>query len=272
MLTPISYPGGKSKFINKFLYKYFPKKFENYYEPFIGGGSVALYFAKLYPDKKIIINDYDYNLYCLWKTIKNNCDNLIIKLEYEHNEMKNEAGNNIKEFGKNFLIPLLKKKLNEEADEFERAVFYFIANRVAYSGIIISFSELAFIRKFTLSSIKKLKEISNLMKNFEIYNYDYAEIFKMVNENDFVFLDPPYKIDSKLYGINGELHKIFDHQRFYNEVLNLKGKWMITYNYSDEFKELYKDFNLYEEIYNYCFAVGQGRKQTLKKELIITNY
>ena len=48
--TPLRYPGGKSRACKK-MEPFFPdlRDYEVYYEPFLGGGSVALYITKNIP-------------------------------------------------------------------------------------------------------------------------------------------------------------------------------------------------------------------------------
>ena len=48
--TPLRYPGGKSRAAQK-IEAYFPdlREYDEFREPFIGGGSVAIYIAKKFP-------------------------------------------------------------------------------------------------------------------------------------------------------------------------------------------------------------------------------
>ena len=48
--TPLRYPGGKSRAVKK-MAQWLPdmKNYREYREPFIGGGSFALYLAQMYP-------------------------------------------------------------------------------------------------------------------------------------------------------------------------------------------------------------------------------
>jgi DNA adenine methylase len=64
--SPLRYPGGKSRAIQqmKFL---LPKEFEEYREPFVGGGSFFIYLKQAYPKLKIWINDLNPELYYFWK-------------------------------------------------------------------------------------------------------------------------------------------------------------------------------------------------------------
>jgi len=56
--TPLRYPGGKSRACKK-MEPFIPdlRDYEVYYEPFLGGGSVALHITKKYPKLKIVVND-----------------------------------------------------------------------------------------------------------------------------------------------------------------------------------------------------------------------
>lgn len=67
MLKPfIRWAGGKSSELND-ISKYFPSNIDNYYEPFVGGGSVYLSIEA----KKHYINDKSEDLISLYKNIKN---------------------------------------------------------------------------------------------------------------------------------------------------------------------------------------------------------
>ena len=54
--TPLRYPGGKSRAVTK-MGQYFPnlRDYTEYREPFLGGGSVAIYVSQMYPHLKICL-------------------------------------------------------------------------------------------------------------------------------------------------------------------------------------------------------------------------
>ena len=56
--TPLRYPGGKSRAVTK-MAQFFPelRDYVEYREPFLGGGSGAIYISKMYPHLKITVND-----------------------------------------------------------------------------------------------------------------------------------------------------------------------------------------------------------------------
>ena len=71
--TPLRYPGGKSRAITK-ISEFFPdlSKYEQFREPFLGGGSVSLWVTKTYPDLKIWVNDLYEPLYNFWVQLQTN--------------------------------------------------------------------------------------------------------------------------------------------------------------------------------------------------------
>ena len=69
--TPLRYPGGKSRAAQK-IEAYFPdlREYDEFREPFIGGGSVAIYIAKKFPDLKIWVNDLYEPLVNFWQQLQ----------------------------------------------------------------------------------------------------------------------------------------------------------------------------------------------------------
>ena len=69
--TPIRYPGGKSRACTK-MDPYFPdlRNYTEFREPFLGGGSVAIYISKKYPHLKITVNDLYEPLVNFWSNLQ----------------------------------------------------------------------------------------------------------------------------------------------------------------------------------------------------------
>ena len=67
--TPLRYPGGKSRAIKK-MAPYLPdmKEYKEYREPFLGGGSFAIWMTQTYPHLDIWVNDMYPPLVNFWKT------------------------------------------------------------------------------------------------------------------------------------------------------------------------------------------------------------
>ena len=69
--TPLRYPGGKSRAVTK-MGIYFPnlRDYTEYREPFLGGGSVAIYVSQMYPHLKITVNDLYEPLINFWSNLQ----------------------------------------------------------------------------------------------------------------------------------------------------------------------------------------------------------
>ena len=211
--SPLRYPGGKSRAV-KVISTLIPE-FDEFREPFLGGGSVFIYAKQRFPQKKFWVNDLYPELYKFWKMSQKDVDSLVDKVYEWRNRFP---------IGKE-----LHKFLNENINGFndlEKAAAFFIYNRITFSGTSLSggFSEGAFTGRFTESSIKRLNEFANVINGTTITNFDYEELVNQEGKNVFLFLDPPYYSATKsaLYGKNGNLHKSFDHHRFAETMKNEK--------------------------------------------------
>ncbi|KAF0151871.1 MAG: site-specific DNA methylase [Ignavibacteria bacterium] len=261
--SPLRYPGGKSKAIDS-ISKLIPD-FKEFREPFVGGGSVFVYLKQIFPSRIFWINDIYQNLYHFWNECKENPNklvDLILELRSTYSdgkELHRFLLNNIDSF-----------------DSTKKADAFFIFNRITFSGTTESggFSNAAFHKRFTQSSIERVKALSKILANTKISNFDYEKVILARGNDVFLFLDPPYYSATKsaLYGKNGNLHKMFDHERFANVMKLTKHKWLITYDDSEYIRNLFSFANIKTWDLTYGMRnVNKGSNQ-LGKELFISNY
>ena len=261
--SPLRYPGGKSKALKQILP--LVPYFEEMREPMVGGGSVFLSLKQLFPNQKFWVNDLNKDLYFFWKNSKEEVERLTAYIQ----KIKDST-----EDGRKLFLDLTTP--NKDFNDFEKAVRFFILNRITFSGTADSggFSKQAFAKRFTDSSIERIKEIKPLLKNTKITNDDYEEILHAPGDEVFIFLDPPYlsKTKSRLYGKNGELHTSFDHERFAQNMRKCKHKWLITYDNSPEVIKLFSFANIYEWELQYGMNNYKQKSAAIGKELFISNY
>lgn len=272
--TPLRYPGGKSK-ATKTLSPWFPNSFEEYREPFIGGGSVAIYAAQAYPDIPIWINDLYFSLYNFWIQLRDNGEELSEILKEAKTKASDFQTQDEKDAAHQSLFAETKMQIDVQ-DGVHKAASFFILNKCSFSGLTenSTFSVTASRSNFSFVGIEKLKQFSKLIKNWKITNIDYSSVMNAPGDNVFVFLDPPYDIKDFLYGKNREMHKSFDHDVFAENVYECPHKFMITYNVNDRLMELYKDYHLREWKLRYSMAHRgeKGTDENIKTELLVTNY
>lgn len=261
--SPLRYPGGKSRAV-KLISNLLPE-FDEFREPFLGGGSVFIYVKQQFPSKKYWVNDLYFELYKFWKMSQKDVNALIDQIY----EWKNRFP-----VGKE-----LYKFLNENMDGFndmEMAAAFFIYNRITFSGTSLSggFSDGAFKGRFTESSIQRLNEFAQVINGSKITNFDYEELLNKDGENVFIFLDPPYYSATKsaLYGKNGNMHKSFDHERFAENMRNCKHNWLITYDDSTFIKDLFSFANIIPWTLTYGMRNINEDSDQNGKEIFISNY
>lgn len=261
--SPLRYPGGKSRAVEKIV-ALIPS-FEEFREPFVGGGSISIFLKQKFPQKKFWINDIYKDLIVFWQQNQTNSANVIEQIWTWKNEFSD--GKELHKFLRDN-----KEIFNETA----LAAAFFTFNRITFSGTTEAggFSVQAFEKRFTDSSVERLVDLPRVLQGIKITNFDYEEIIKADGKNVFLFLDPPYfsAKDSALYGKNGHLHKTFDHERFADSLRNCRHKWLLTYDDSPFIRELFS----FAEITSWSLTYGMRNvtenSNQKGNELFISNY
>ena len=261
--SPLRYPGGKSKALAQIM-PLIPH-FEEFREPFVGGGSVFLALKQQFPDKAFWINDLYFELYMFWEYAQKNLSSLVEQ---------------VKTWKKTFHDgKTLYRFLLDNRDDFEGlniASAFFVFNRITFSGTTEAggYSEQAFQKRFTPSSIERLEQLEEVLDDIKITCEDYQSVIEKPGDNVFIFLDPPYYSTSKsaLYGKSGKLHKGFDHERLAETLKNSPHQWLITYDNSDYIKELYHFANIKE--WNLTYGMRNQTEHSTQKgtEFFISNF
>ena len=270
--TPLRYPGGKSRAVKK-MAQFFPdfSDYTEFREPFVGGGSVALYVSQMNPHLDIWINDLYEPLYNFWKTLQLKGQKLtdeLISLKTRYPDRGSAKGLFLE--AKAYL-----EKKPTECDLFHRAVAFYVVNKCSFSGLSesSSFSPQASDSNFSLRGIEKLKYYHMVMKNWNITNLSYEQLLEN-DEDIFVYLDPPYDIKANLYGKSGNMHMGFDHDRFARKCDSFQCDQMISYNSSNLVKNRFEGWQQTEYDHTYTMrSVGQYMQdQQQRKELLLLNY
>lgn len=239
-LTPLRYPGGKSK-----LYKYTKKLIKKnklkgctYAEGYAGGCGLALELLFKKDVNSIILNDIDRSIYAFWITVLNEGEKLIEKI--------NSTEINMEEWYKQKEIQNNK----EDASLYELGFSTFFLNRTNYSGIINAGPIGGYEQKgnYKLNCrfkkddlIDKIKSIYDMRNSISFYNkdaLDFLDILKNKNIDDlFIFLDPPYF--EKGPGLYTNFYTESDHRELENYVNKLENNWVVTYDNADIIKKIY---------------------------------
>ncbi len=268
----IKWAGGKSQLLKQYD-SLFPKKFNNYYEPFVGGGAVFFYIKQKYKPKKIMISDINEELIDTYTIIRDDSKRLIVELK-QHKEYHQVEG-------KKYYLTI-RSANPKELPKLERAARFIYLNKTCYNGLYRVNSKGQFnvpMGKYKNPDIiqeEKIKLASKLLKGVEIKRMSFEKIVNYAKKGDFVYFDPPYYPEKKssftkytkeafLEEEQKKLFKIF-------KELDKKGVLVMESNSNTEFiKKLYEDYNIhFVEANRMINSKSEGRGKI--KEIVITNY
>lgn len=245
--SPLRYPGGKYK-----MYEYVAQLIQEnncntYIEPFCGGAAVALELLFDGVVKKIIINDYDYTIYCFWDSVLHRTDEFI--------KMVLQVEVSMEEWYK-------QKAIREDLDNYnslEIGFSTFFLNRTNRSGIIDKAGPIGgftqqgdypincrFNKERLVAQIKKIGEKRDSIKIYNLEALDFIDDVILKTRKAFIFFDPPY------YGKGPWLYTNFychgDHVNLAHAILEkLKNrKWIVTYDNVNAIKSMYSKVNCVE--------------------------
>ena len=283
MKPMIKYRGGKSKEIPHIM-KHIPIFTGRYIEPFLGGGAV---FFHLEP-KQAIINDINTPLMAFYEGVRNCYKELRQELDtiesiYTQNrntfEMLKASHPNERVADNNeALYYSIRDMYNNLTDKlYSDALLYYFINKTSYSGMIRYNARgefnVPFGRYRSINTSLITEKHSALLQRAELYNVDYSDIFNKSEQDDFVFLDPPYDCTFSDYG-NEEYRDGFNeanHRQLAQDFKNLGCKAMMVIGSTPLIDELYHGMVIEE--YDKQYAVNiRNRFKSTSSHLIITNY
>ena len=195
-LSPLRYPGGKSKMID-YLYSYLQQnKCKTLYSAFSGGASFELAMLESNVVEKLVLNDLDYGIFSLWWSIICVPDELIARLQ-AHTPTHQDY----------FKAQQYIKKDFQGLDCVEAAWATLLVNRLAYSGISKANplggkngDTIALLARWNPSKlIERIRHISSMADKIEIHCLDACEFIEEVywDTDSTLFIDPPYVAKGK---------------------------------------------------------------------------
>ena len=265
----LKWVGGKRQLLSQ-IEKYMPNEYNNYFEPFIGGGAL---FFKLSKSQSTII-DLNEELINVYKIIAYNPVELIQDLKKHKNNK--EYFYKIRELDRNDSYIL-------KTSDIERASRFIYLNKTCFNGLYRVNKKGQFNVPF--GNYKKVKYIdeenilncSKLLKKTNIIHGNFLNIEKIVKENDFVYFDPPYIPLNETSNFtsytkeNFNLDTQIELKKLCDRLTNNNIKFLLSNSNSDLVRDLYKDYEIIEVLANRSInSKADGRKKI--KELLVRNF
>jgi len=273
----IKWAGGKSQLLPQILNR-IPDEYNNYFEPFIGGG--AVFYAlnntlhnTLNP-KKAFISDFSKDLITTYKTVRDKPEILAEELSsYEYNE---EFYYKLRELDRD-------QSKFKKLSELQVAARFIYLNKTCFNGLYRVNSKGQFNVPFgkyknpSFFKIENLKACSKALLNADIKHQDYKAILEKVNKKDLIYLDPPYSPLNKTSSFTSYTKDGFNNEkqielRNFCIDLDKKGaKFLLSNSYTTLILDLYKDFRI-EALKAKRAINSNAKKRNSINEVLISNY
>ena len=221
-LTPVFGRVGSKRSLKNKISRLFPKDYDRYVEPFIGGGAVFLNTPLV--GHTSAINDKDRELIKYWKMLK-----------------RGVGGN--KEYYNSGNLQQLQSWYNSTPKTDIGRLTKFIlktSNTFGSKGWGKLYKE-----SNPYAKLKKIDDFKDKLKNTTITSGDYKAVMRRYNNSKtFFYLDPPYSVAGKSKGDNAS-SSVYKESEFNVEGLvsflkTIKGKWLLSLEDSAKVRRLFK--------------------------------
>ncbi|WP_414576395.1 DNA adenine methylase [Anabaena sp. CCY 9402-a] len=263
----LKWAGGKGRLIQQYI-PYLPKNYQNYYEPFLGGGALFFYLRP----QRAILTDINAELITVYRCVRDHVEELILLLK-EH-KLRH---------GKDYYYSI---RANSSGNDLEKAARFIYLNKTCYNGLYRVNSQGKFnvpLGKYTNPNIcpeDLLRAASATLTTSKIKQADFTDILNYATgSEDFVFCDPPYHPVSSTSYFTSYHQSSFsekEQEKLRNicaELASRGVKVVICNSDADFIRNLYKEIEFKIYIIEAARSINSNiQKRGMVKELLITSY
>ena len=242
------------------IVSFFPREIDTYYEPFCGGCSVLrAMFETDIKVNKYVCSDVNLTLISLWQLIKQN-PKLVIS-EYRRLWEKMNGLETVQE-QKDFY-----ERIRHRFNKGKNPLDFMFLDRTCFNGLIRYNQNGEFNSPFHLNRCGiKPDTLEKIINEWSVLLNKHNVEFKMLtyrwikpNENDYMYLDPPYSKTNGMYG------QEFNNLRFFKWLKGMPCKWALSYDGKSGDKDNTYDVptDLYDE--HYYLSSGNSSFKRLKE-------
>jgi DNA adenine methylase len=259
----LRWAGGKNWLI-KHLINFIPQKgFNNYHEPFLGGGAV---FFSLQNNNKSYLSDSNIELIETYKIIKNNVEDVILELKcYKNSE--------------HFYYKIRNADYDSPIKRTSRFIYL---NQTSYNGIYrvnlngkynVPFG----YRNKNFLEVDTLRQASKLLGKSNLFSGDFEHSKYNIVKGNLIFLDPPYTVShnrNSFIKYNQKLFSIEDQYRLSNLIDYIKSKeafYILTNAAHYKIVEIFDKNDLRVELNRASLVGGKKARRGNVTEYIFTN-
>ena len=187
----VKWVGGKRGLLSQIL-PLIPKEFNNYFEPFVGGGALFFELSSLglLKGKKVYLFDINAELINAYHVVKNSPTELIKSL-------KKFQEKHSKEFYYETRALDREENFSKKSDIF-RATRFIYLNKTCFNGLYRVNSKgyhnvpMGSYKNPNICDELVIYNASEALQNAIILNTSYKDVILHTSQDDFVYFDPPY--------------------------------------------------------------------------------
>ncbi len=198
----LKWAGGKSQLLSE-MEKYYPfenPKITKYAEPFVGGGAVLFDILSKYALEAIYISDINAELINTYCIIRDNLDELLSMLLMMQSEFVPMDTFNRKAYYLSKRARFNELKVNQAEDiNIEKAALMIFLNKTCFNGLFRVNKKGLFnvpmgsYKNPLICDKENLCAVSRKLHNVTIVCGDYRASSSFIDDNTFVYFDPPYR-------------------------------------------------------------------------------
>ncbi len=284
----IKWAGGKSQLLDVIREKY-PTEIKRYCEPFVGGGAVLLDVLVNFQPKEVLINDINSELINTYTHIRDNSEGIITMLSEMQEEFWALNSDRRTDYFYAKRDRFNELIIHEKSTEEKAALFIFL-NKTCFNGLYrvnrkgLYNVPIGSYRKPAICDIESIRLVSDLLRNVEIRCGDYKWCEKFIDNNTFVYIDPPYRPLNETSSFTSYSKTEFnDGQQIqlgnFIEMISERGAKVVASNSDPKntnkddnfFDDIYKQFNVYRVKANRMINSNSKGRGSIS-ELLICNY
>jgi len=200
--------GGKNKMLKKYA-PYLPETVNHYVEPFLGGGAMFIWAYKLNQKAHFVLNDYNESIMNIYRAIKSDLEPFLKRMD----QLSDVYLPLDKEARKKFYYALRQEHAydHEKWTKTEECASLYFLMKTGFNGIwqINKNTNNRFGTPSGLLNQKtkvydkdNVKAWHTALKQCTLLDGDFADSISYVQNDSYVFLDPPYRGSFTQYGVD----------------------------------------------------------------------
>lgn len=284
----LKWVGGKSQLLNNIRSKY-PIEVNSYCEPFVGGGAVLLDIISTKHPKSVLINDINSELINAYVQVQSNVNAVInelskLQIEYwqlstderkEYYLTKREQFNRIK---------------STTGNQLQESVLFIFLNKTCFNGLYRVNKKGLFnvpvgaYKQPLICDEGNLMAVNRLLQGVTIQCGDFSQCLDFIQQDTFVYLDPPYRPLSETSSFTSYSNQPFNDNeqirlsQFIDKATSLGAKIVLSNsdpknaNANDNFFDtLYSAYSI-QRVFAKRMINCKGNSRGNVSELLISNY